>query len=437
MKRIKFSAAPAGVTPVQRKNFTNVQIDAVGIGLANAASPFLPVFLTRLGASNFQVGLLTSMPAFTGLFFAILVGRFLQTRRQIVPWFSAARLMVVSSYAATGLVTLLVPEEYMVTAVLIIWALATLPQTVVTVAFTVVMSAVAGPAHRYELMSRRWSILGLTSAVTVALVGQVLDRIGFPLNYQLVFLGLSVGGLISFYYSSHIELPDAEVPERETGVSLTERFKGYTHLILEQREFVRFSIKRFVFLSGTMLSVPLFPLYYVREVGASDASIGFISTAQTSVLLIGYFLWTRESKLRGSRFVLLWTTLGLAIYPALVASTSSVPLIILLAGAAGIFQAGLDLVFFDELLKTVPPQYSATFVSLAQSMQFASAVLAPVVGTLLANQIGIGGALLVSAGLRLSGFLLFALWRGTPEEPAPVYLSQPEAVATNVPEKKG
>src|SRR5512140_1973348 len=67
-----------GITPVERKNFVNVQIDAIGIGLASAAAPFLPVFLTRLGASNLQVGLLTSMPAMTGVVIALFVCRFVQ-----------------------------------------------------------------------------------------------------------------------------------------------------------------------------------------------------------------------------------------------------------------------------------------------------------------------------------------------------------------------
>ncbi len=178
--------APADTTPLQKKNFLYVQIDAIGIGLASAASPFLPVFLTRLGASNFEVGLLTAMPGITGLFLAIVVGTFLQTRRNVVPWFSAARLMVVSAYLATGLAPFLVPEEYLIWTILLIWAAATIPQTAVAVGFSVVMNAVAGPAHRYELMSRRWSVLGLTTAITVAVAGQVLERYGFPVNYQFV-----------------------------------------------------------------------------------------------------------------------------------------------------------------------------------------------------------------------------------------------------------
>ena len=75
---LRWSAAPAEATPLQRRNFINVQIDGIGVGLASAAAPFLPVFLVRLGATNFQVGLLTTMPAVTGLLLAVAVGRFLQ-----------------------------------------------------------------------------------------------------------------------------------------------------------------------------------------------------------------------------------------------------------------------------------------------------------------------------------------------------------------------
>jgi hypothetical protein len=40
-------------------------------------------------------------------------------------------------------------------------------------------------------------------------------------------------------------------------------------------------------------------------------------------------------------------------------------------------------------------------------MQYLSMIIAPLLGTWLANYIGLGGALWLSAGLRLFGFLLF------------------------------
>jgi MFS family permease len=408
MRLFHWSTAPAGVTAIQKQNFHNVQIDAIGIGLASAAAPFLPVFLARLGATNFQVGLLTAMPAITGFLLAIFIGRFLQNRRNIVPWFSGARFLTVLSYALTGLVAFIVPREYIVPAVLLIWAVATIPQTIVNISFSVVMNAVAGPERRYDLMSRRWSILGLTTAIAVAIIGQILDRLSFPFNYQLVFIGLSVGGLISYHYSSHIELPDMEPIPRRADLSWRQRFKGYVNLIRGEPAFVSFTAKQFVYTAGTALAIPLFPLYYVHEIQASDAWIGLINTTQTAIMLVGYYLWVRQSKQHGGRFVLLCTTFGLALYPALIAFTHHTGWIALYAGLAGIFQAGLNLVFFDELMKTVPPRYGATFVSLAQSMTYLATVASPLLGTLLADQIGLGNALLLSAVLRLMGFGLFA-----------------------------
>jgi hypothetical protein len=324
-----------------------------------------------------------------------------------VPWFSFARLLVISCFAMTGLITFFVPREQLISGVLVIWAAATLPQTIVAVCFGVVMNAVAGPKHRYELMSRRWSILGVTTAITVAIVGQVLDRVAYPTNYQLAFLGLSLGGLVSYYFSSHIKLPDSVVPDVQPGLSPWRRLKNYFRLIMSEKAFIRFSMKRFVFGFATTLSVPLFPLYYVREVEASDAWIGIINTAQSAILLVGYFFWTRQSRSRGSRFVLLWTTFGMTLYPALVAITHRVELIALYAGISGIFQAGMDLVFFDEMMKTVPAEYSATFVSFWQSLFYLASILAPFAGTFLAETYGLAAGLLASALLRLVGFLFF------------------------------
>ncbi len=405
------TSSPLKSTPntaeTQKRNFRYVQIDAIGVSISNVAAPFLPVFLTRLGASNFQVGLLSSMPGMTGLVLAILVGRFLQTRRNIVHWYGISRLMVISCYALTGLITLTLPKENTVIATLAIWAFATLPSTALAVAFSVVMNAVAGPEGRYALLSRRWAIFGLTSVIFTFMVTRVIDLVSFPMNYGLMFLGLSLGGLISYYFSSRISLPNQPAPPLVKGESLMGTLKNYGQMMRGAPAFVSFSSKRFVYLSALALSTPIMPLFFVRSVGATDSQIGTINMTMTSVMLVGYFFWPWVSRKRGGRTVLLATSLGMVFYPALTAMFPVVQWIYLFAAVAGLFQAGLDLVFFDELMKTVPPEYSATFVSLAQSMQYLSTIIAPMAGTFLADYIGLGGALWLSAGLRLIGFALF------------------------------
>jgi len=392
---------------IQKRNFRYVQIDAIGVSISNVAAPFLPVFLTRLGATNLQVGLLSSMPGITGLILAILVGRFLQTRRNVVPWYSLSRLMVILCYALTGILTLLVGEKFVIIATLAIWAFATLPQTALAVAFSVVMNAVAGPEGRYALLSRRWAIFGLTGVVGTFIVTRLIDLIAFPVNYAVMFMVLSLGGFFSFYFSRKIHLPDQVAPPLPDSLSPRQNFSNYMRLLRENPAFLSFSSKRFVYFSAIVLSQPIMPLFLVREVRATDSQIGTVNMTLTLIMLVGYFLWPWVSRKRGGRFVLLATSLGMTLYPALSAATPQINLIILYAGIAGLFQAGLDLVFFDELMKTVPSEYSATFVSLAQSMQYLSMIIAPLLGTWLADSIGLGGALWLSAGLRLFGFLLF------------------------------
>ena len=162
-------------------------------------------------------------------------------------------------------------------------------------------------------------------------------------------------------------------------------------------------------MTGLQLSAPLIPLYLVRTVHASDGWISIITTSQTAILVIGYFLWTRQSRKRGSKSVLVWTTLGISLYPFLLSLTISTWQIAIIAGIAGIFQAGLDLVFFDELMKTVPIEYSAIFVSFAQMMQFLAAIGAPLIGSFIADHFSIQTGLVVAAVIRFSGFLLFVL----------------------------
>lgn len=399
--------APPDLSLTQRRNFIRVQIDAVGVGLASAASPFLPVFLTRLGATSQEVGYLTSMPALTGLILGIFIGQLLQRQHNIVRWFSAARLLVLVSYALTALLIEVVPANWLIKAILLLWAVVTLPQTVVAVSFNVVMNGVAGPQHRYDLMSRRWSILGVTMAITTAVSGQILEHLPFPFNYQVVFSLLSLGSLISFFFSSKIDLPPHPIPDAVGANPFILRVSDFVRQIWSEKPFVRFVSIRFIFLIGTTLAVPLFPLYYVREVGASDAWIGIFNTAQTAVLLVGYFVWTVISRAKGSRFTLLITTFGISLYPVLVAQTHQVQVITLIVGVAGFFQAGIDLVFFDELMKTIPDELSAVFVAVAQTLTHLSSFIAPIVSAWLSDFFDIPTALMISGLVRLLGFGLF------------------------------
>lgn len=390
----------------EQLNQRNVLIDAIGVGITAGVGSFLSVFLVRLGASSFLVGLLTAMPALTGMLLAIPVGEFLSTRSNIIPWFARSRFLVLSCYVLTGLVPFFV-QTRQPEVIILIWALATLPQTVVTVAFTVVMGGVAGPAGRFTLMSRRWSILGLTNSLTVIVVGQMLNWFDFPLNYQVVFIGSAIGAFISVVFSSSLKLPPQEVPHRQGGLIPTLREHGSS--LRRNQPFRNFAIAQFVLRWGLAMALPLFPLYWVREVGATDSQISAINSMNTFVLMIAYFMWTRISARRGERFVLLVAAFGVSLYPLATALTSSPNLLILWAGLAGFFMAGVDLVFFDIVLATCPAENQAAYIGIYQTTVYIATFAAPLVGTAFSDVLGLAPALIIATVFRLAGSGLLAL----------------------------
>ena len=394
----------------------------------------------RLGASGLLIGLLTSLPALTGALLAVPIGRFLERQRNIVPWYSGMRVWVLWSYALFGLLPFVLPLAWVPWAVILIWALVTVPSTFVNVAFTVVMGGVAGPRHRFALMSLRWSSLGAVTAITVALVGLLLDRgkASFPLNYQLVFIASFVGGLLSYLFSRTITLPDnppfeqgtvepapvaGRVTPRGVGRLIGLRPLALVHdLRAAPQPFRRFVASAFVFRGGVAMAIPLLPLYWAREVGASDAWIGIITTANSAVLLVAYFIWSAAARKIGVGGVLIATSFGMACYPIAVASTSSVAMLAVLAGMVGFFSAGNDLVNFDLVLSSIPAEHQATYVGLYQTLQNAALFLMPLVGTLLAGWIGVAGALVAAGVLRLVGaglYLALGIGRSAPEQLAP------------------
>ena len=390
---------------LEQRNQRNVLVDGIGVGITAGVGSFLSVFLVRLGASDFMVGLLTAMPALTGMFLAIPVGEFLARKSNIVPWFARSRFLVLSCYLLTGLVPFFV-RDHAPAVIIAIWALATLPQTLVSVGFTVVMGGVAGPAGRFTLMSRRWAILGLTNSLTVALVGQGLRLFGFPLNYQVVFLASTIGALISVVFSSSIRLPPQPVSEARAG--LVQTFRTHGGELRRNTAFVTFTVSQFVFRWGMALAVPLFPIYWVKHAGATDQQISLINSVQTMVLMFAYFLWANQTQRRGKRWVLLASALGVSFYPLLTALTPEPNILVIWAALGGFFTAGVDLVFFDIVLSTCPAEHQASYVGMYQTTIYIATFLAPLLGAALSDSVGIVPALILATVLRLAGFGLMA-----------------------------
>jgi hypothetical protein len=394
---------------VQAANWRRVQADSVFLGVVHASSTFLPVFLLRLGASGSDVGLLTSLPALTAFVLAIPFGRMLQARAKIVPWYSRLRLVAWSSYAVIAAVAAVLPREQAIPVARAVWGLASLPSTAAHVAFPMVMDGAAGPGGRFDLLGRRWAIAGVTSALAVALGGQFLNALPFPLNFEILLVIVTLAGVGSYLQSSRIVIGDQVVtPRPETRPPVRERLRTLWQLVIANRSFTRFELRAFVYTASIGISLPVLPLFYVQDLAASDAWIGIIGAAGSAGAVLGYLMARQLARRQSGEVLLLPALLAMAGAPAVLSIAVWLPIVAGLAFIAGVAGAAVQLALFDALMRRMPKEHGVTFSSVDQSIQNFAFVLAPNAGGFLAVAFGARVALLVVAAIGLVALLLFA-----------------------------
>jgi MFS family permease len=399
---------PIPRTSIRARNWALVQVDSVFIGIVTASGTFLPVFLLRLGASPSEVGLLTALPALTALSLAIPFGRWLQGRRNIVPWYSRMRLAAWLSYAVIAVVAALLPRDQAVPVMLLVWALASLPSTAGLVAFPIVMDGAAGRDGRFDLLGRRWAIAGTSTAIAVALGGQFLNAIPFPTNFELLFGIISLAGIGSFLQSSRIVIPDQPPAARGPRARISDRVRAPLSVVLSNRSFVRFELRALVYTTSIGLTMPVLPLFYVHEVAAPDAWIGIIGAASNAGSVLGYLVTRHLARRRGGAMLLLPSMLASAVAPVALAAIGWLPAVAAMAFVIGVAGAGVQLAMFDQFMRRVPVEHGVTFSSVDQSVQNLALVVAPNVGGVLAVVLGVRATLLVVGLVGAAAFVLFA-----------------------------
>jgi MFS family permease len=406
----------AGVAPTAgrraRRNIRYLYLDMGWQGIILAGiTTFLSVFLVRLGASPFLVGLLTSVPALVTIVLSVVFAPFLEGRRDLVRVVTLTRLgsrlcyllIALVPFALTGDLVWLAPW-----VIVAIWGLSAVFSSATNPAFTAVLAEVVPPRQRPAVNGGRWAVVSLVTAITAALFGRLLDAVRFPLNFQFLFVLSFLAGLASIYYFDRIEVPPgAQLPVRLGAATPLRYFARLARDSAGQPAFASYVLTTFVYRLGLNLPLALFPLYWVDEVHASNSWIGFSTTATYGTLVVGYFLWGRAAQRHGHRRVLLLSSAGAALYPLLTPLVRSPEWLIPVAIVYGAFAGGIDVSFFEGLLEASPPEQRASFAAINASFANLAVLVGPIAGTAVAGVLGIRAGFVVAGGLCLLGTLLF------------------------------
>lgn len=396
-------------TTLEAQNAWNLYGDIAWFGvLAGIANSFLAVFIIRVGGSDTHVGLLSSLPALISIFASLPGSRLVEREKKPLSVLVLTAILNRLGYLAIALVPFFFLTRA-ADAIVILVALLTMPGAIANVAFTTMFAQAVPPENRARVVAIRNVWIGIVSTITAFIGGKFLDLVLFPINYQILFALAFAGSMVSAYYLTRIRLPEQAMTPQSPAKESPRGVRPFLAMLRGSHKFVAFTVSSFIFHWGLFFPIPLYSIYWVRVLQASEGWVGVFSMVGSATTIIFFPLWGRLATQRGNLYAIVIAAIGLALYPLATALSPSVEWIILVSFIGGVFSSGFGLTFFNRLLEVSPEQHRASYIAAYNTLINVTAFVGPIISTVLLSFFTIHALLIVGATLRLLGAFLF--WR--------------------------
>jgi MFS family permease len=409
---------PQGL-PLEDRNIAYFTIDTALQGLMmGGVFSFISVFLVRLGASKLQVSLLTSLPAIVMMVTSIPSGQFVQRQKDLVRFTNVVRVFHRGSILLVALLPFLVYEA-LIPVVIVLWSLKAISNALLEASWMSVVAELIPPRRRARVNGMRWAILSVVTAASTAGFGYLLDQLPFPLGYQVVFLISFVGGSAGMVFWSKLQIPENTLGGRGEnsieGQGIGKQIRAHWRS-LQVPAFVRYELATSVMRLGLNMPTALYSIFWIRELGASDLWIGWLTTTSRLATIVGYFLWGRIVTRRGHFKPLLICTVGMGAYPVLMAWVPDQVWLPFVSLVQGFFMTGVNLAVFDTLLDVCPPDRRPSFMAVNTMLASGAIFVAPLLGSALADWASVRGVFYLAGGVHLIAMVLFWALRVAAED---------------------
>jgi MFS family permease len=390
--------------------------------VANLATAFASMFALRMGATDFQIGLISSLPPFFGLI-VLLPGALatdrMKNKRSMV---ELSILILAISYLTVGLSPFL--GSLRVWAVVIAFSLSNAPSSLYNTSWQAYFSDVVAPELRNSFYALRTKATFLTGAVVILVTGLLLAYL--PRNdagriqlYQFFYLVAFAASFLQIRLIRRISGGDTAGP----GPEVRHRLPVAMRALLQSRPFLYFAGLSLLLYVGWQMSWPLFFIAQVRYLGADEAWISLLSVSTSLLNLLVTGFWSRFIEKHGVRATLVIGILGLAVNPMIYAvatflpSAAALPMVFVFNMLVGITFPAFQLSIFQDLLSVIGEDDKTLRIAIYSSMTLVSNILAPLFGVWMYTSLGgdqraLTLTMLTSTALRLVTAVAFAgRWR--------------------------
>ncbi len=387
------SASSLSTAQLAQVNFRLLVLDIAWFGLAlPSTARFLSVYAIRLDGSPMLLGWLASLPALVALVTSSLAGWWRSRYRELIPamfWPGFGFRLVFLLPALTPFFPAQVQPAWLVMAV----ALPAIPQGVSSVLFLVLLRRGVENHQITALMSRRSLVFNIMVGLSTLTWGVWLERVTFPLNYQLMFVGAFALSLVSLLNVQRVQVlrPDPAPPVDHAPITpfRSPAFRRVVFITV---------ITHVAFFSITAI----IPLRLVGELGADEAFMSIFAVAELAAAALAAWLTNRTVRRFGSRPAIAAGLVGTGLAGIILALTSSLAVTLVASALSGASWTLAAISLFGYFSENTPAESLTRFSTVYSQVVLLSIFIGPMFGSQLASTaLGLTTVLMIGAVLRL------------------------------------
>lgn len=374
----------------------------VSIFAMNLAGNYFPIFaISILHASNYQVGLISSLPPLITLIMtipaAIMLNRLDQQKKTVAQSVFWARIMFI---LIIGLI--FIPPAYQAWAFLFIIALMNVPGAFSNIGWQTLISGMIEENRRGQFFSDRNRLLTIVGMITTLLIGIIMrQQTNNVTAYQILFFLAFAFGLFEVYFLfKHKEnIRPKENKERKKA--------SMDWSIFKDQGYKWFLIAALCFNFTWQMAWGLFNIYNIKYVHATILWISIFSVGNQLVQILSFPLWKKWADQKSNTLVFFWIAVGMATAPILNAISTNVYYLTVVSMSSGFFVSGTTLILFNLLLEKSPEDKRTYCITSYNVLLSLVAFIAPQIGIWLLEQTGMRSALGISSVLRFLSAAVF------------------------------
>ncbi|HJS20112.1 MAG TPA: MFS transporter, partial [Anaerolineales bacterium] len=293
-----------------------------------------------------------------------------------------------------------------------------IPLTPLGVGFNALFAESVPVEYRAHVAGIRNVMLSITFMAASLVSGYLLERMDFPIGYQIVFGIGAVGAAMSSFHLYFIrplktDAPPPLSPSTPSPVYLRPYARNLATVLrldVWKTRFRNVLIALFAFHFTQYLAIPIFPLYNVRELHLSDENLGIGTALFYLTVLLGSTQLRNIAHNVGNKKLTAWSVASMAAYPLLLAFATEVWHFYGISLVGGLTFAMVSGSYANYMLEHIPAHDRPAHLAWYTLILNTAVLIGSLGGPAISDLMGLSSALILFGFLRLVAGLVVLKW---------------------------